>query len=112
MDTLQLSPKIRIRMPKALRWVVIGLSFLLVAMTWWIFDLWRVATWSKDQLEMDGALPRRQLAELSLFALFIAASFVATTVFAILHGWNFIEWAMFVFVFTFLYSATTGIRIL
>ena len=111
MDTLHLNPRLRIKMPEALRWAVVGLSFLIVAVAWWVSDLWRLATWSKHQIEMDGALPRHKLAELSLFAIFITAGFAAITVLAVSNSWHFAEWVMLAFVYCYLYGVATYIRI-
>lgn len=111
MDTVHLGPRIKIKTPEALRWVIVGFSFLLVAAGWWISDLWRIIVWTRDQIEIDGTMPRRQLTILSLFAFVMALCIVFTTRTALTHGWYFIEWAMLVFVFCFLYGVATFIRI-
>ena len=111
MDTLHLSPKVRVRMPEALRWAVVGLSFLLVITTWWVSDLWRLATWSAHQIQMDGAMPRRSLAILTGFAVVVVVCEVAVTWMATSYGLYFLEWAMLSFVLFFLYGVATFIRV-
>ena len=111
MDTLHLNPRLRIKMPEFLRWVVVGLSFLLAMATWWVSDLWRLATWSTHQIEMDGAMPRRALAAITGFAVAMVLCEVAVTWVSIAHGARFVEWIMPTFVFGFLYSVASFIRL-
>ena len=112
MDTLQLDPKVRVRMPEFLRWVVVGLSFLLVATTWWVSDLWRLATWPAHQIELDGAMPRRSLAILTGFVVAILLGEAAVTWMTISHSFHVLEWAMLSFALFFLYFVATFIRVI
>lgn len=111
MDTLHLSPKARIQTPEVLRWVIVGLSFLLATAVWWMSDLWRLATWPKHQIEMDGAMPRRALAAITGFAVVMVLCEAAITWIAFARGMYFIEWIMPTFVFGFLYSVASFIRL-
>ena len=111
MDVVQLHSETTVSTERSERWVMVALSLLLLAVVWWVNDLWRVMTWPRHQLEMDGAMSRGELLSISLFAFVLVLIAAVITIVARMYGWYFAEWAMPMFVLGFLYSVTTYIRI-
>lgn len=111
MSIAQLHSETTVSAEKPKGWVLVALSFLLLGLVWWADDLRRVMTWSRHQLEMDGAMTRPELLSISLFAFVLVLIASIVTIVARMHDWYFIEWAMPMFVIGFLYSAATYIRI-
>ncbi len=92
-------------------WILLPLMLVPLALIWWASDLWRLMTWPRHQLEMDDALPRRQLAELALFGFAVVLVAAVTTIVASVNDWHLIEWAIWMFVLGFLYSVASFIRL-
>lgn len=111
MNTLHLSPRARVSMPEALRWVVVGLSFLLATVAWWASDLWRIFTWDKAQLEMGGAMPVHKQLTLAFLGFALALCMAIVTWLAYTHSWYLYEWVMLIFPFGFFYCVFSYIKL-
>ena len=121
MNTLPLSPRLRIPIPERLRWflvsVVVALSLLTWLMLWSVIDLWQLATWPRAHLEQGGGIEPKKLLKLALFGFTSLLCLVAFTVWAVAYHFGFVgqfprfaEWFSPVFVLTFFYFSATGIR--